>query len=257
MNYVTGGMIQNNIAYDYATDINSSANWGGPIGMFFYHATNSTIQYNEVYNGHYTTIYGEAFDNDVADSNCIFQYNYSHNNSSGFFLICQGNSATIRYNISQNDGTGIFVDSISTSYPPTIYNNTIYIGSGSYTNITSNSIPGANFYNNIIYNLGNGGYADGASWSHNLFYGNHPSSEPSDTYKLTSDPQFVSAGSGGNGRNTLGGYQLQSGSSAIGSETLISNNGGLDFWGNSVSSSSAPNRGAYNGGGGEHRDGPR
>ena len=131
-----------------------------------------------------------------------------------------------------------------------LYNNTVY--NSNNAPITNSTPNGSNmiFNNNIIYKLGTGGYAGGATvWSHNLFYGNHPSSEPADSSKITSDPKLVSPGGGGAGRSTASAYELLAGSPAIGTGTLISGNGGLDFFGNAVSSTAAPNYGAYNGSG--------
>jgi hypothetical protein len=117
-----------------------------------------------------------------------------------------------------------------------------------------------NFFNNIIYNLSsasNGAdYAFGSgtgiqtrSISNNLFYGNHHSTEPADPFKLITNPNFVNPGSGSVGINTLNGYQIYTNSPAINSGKLISSNGGYDYFGNVVSSSSVPNRGVYQGAG--------
>ena len=62
---------------------------------------------------------------------------------------------------------------------------------------------------------------------------------------LTSNPGFASPGSGGNGRGSVNGYKLNSGSPDLASGVLISNNGGKDYFGNAVSATAKPNRGAY------------
>ncbi|OJU12453.1 MAG: hypothetical protein BGN88_04305, partial [Clostridiales bacterium 43-6] len=233
-----------------------------------FNCDNAVIQYNEAYDTR-TTIDGQGFDSDYQCTNSLFQYNYAHDNQGGFFLICcepttwsggtSWNSGTIiRYNISQNNANAQFslVTKITNT---TIYNNTIYVPYASSAHIVTqysrNGVypDGTKFYNNIIYNLGYGEYnmanCTNTEWDYNLFFGNHPSTEPADPHKLTSDPQFVSGGSAGVGRNTCDGYRLNSGSPAIGSGRLMANNGGLDFFGNAVSSSAVPNRGAYNGAG--------
>jgi hypothetical protein len=138
---------------------------------------------------------------------------------------------------------------VNTSGTAQIYNNTVYVDSSTNSPITVDG-PAAdnlNLTNNIIYNTGSGGYAPttGETWNYNTFYGNHPSSEPADAHKLTSNPDFENPGGGSSGRSTASAYILKSGSPDLGSGVLISGNGGLDFFGNPVSSTAAPNRGAY------------
>ena len=57
------------------------------------------------------------------------------------------------------------------------------------------------FYNNVIYNLSPTAsyqWKKGANrtFSHNLFYGHHPESEPADPHKLTGDPLLIAPGTG-------------------------------------------------------------
>lgn len=188
----------------------------------------------------------------------------------------------IRYNISENDGsnagcptsgtpthgTGVFHfvggvpnQSGSSSAVPLIYNNSIYVNkSGLNTPIlysrSGSSISGAlSFKNNAVFNYGTGGYfsTTGASvYSNNLFYGNHPSSEPADAAKVTADPQFRNPGNT-NGSSSYTGtnaYQVHPSSPVIRAGAVISSNGGKDAFGNTVSATAAPNIGAYNGTGG-------
>jgi len=225
--------------------VNSGGNW----------------QYNEI-SGQWREMWdGQAFDIDWSNNNVTLQYNYTHDNTFGFMEFCCSASAgasnsTIRYNISQNDGSNNSVfgtlGGVTTTGTTRLYNNTVYQSASNNAPITNSTPNGSNvtFSNNIIYKLGTGGYGGGATvWSHNLFYGNHPASEPADSSKITSDPQLVSPGGAGAGRSTASAYQLLTGSPAIGTGTLISGNGGLDFFGNAVSSTAAPNYGAYNGSG--------
>lgn len=161
-------------------------------------------------------------------------------------------ASIVRYNISQNDGSSNSVlphqAYVKTGGTAQWYNNDVYLSSTDNAPIFGDAAPtGLSYSNNIIYKLGTGGYGTGGTWSHNTFYGNHPTSEPADSAKLTTDPLFVSPGTGGAGRSTATGYKLKTGSPAIGSGVLISGNGGLDFFGNAVSSTAASDRGAYNG----------
>ncbi|MGL5435634.1 MAG: DUF7594 domain-containing protein [Lachnospiraceae bacterium] len=224
------------------TEVANAAIWG-------FGNDNAVFQYNESYD----TVPGsdkQGFDSDYLSNGTIFQYNYSHNNGGGAFLICCAeytgdfnDGTTIRYNISQNDYVDVFrVSGQATN--TTIYNNTIYLDSTMSTNILnvrqigSYWPDGINFYNNIFYNLGSGEYlyqsGKNILFDNNTYYGNHPASEPNDEHKLIADPKFVKVGSGKNGRLTLGGYKLQSDSPCIDSGLVMEDNGGKDFWGNSL-----------------------
>jgi hypothetical protein len=125
---------------------------GGPVGIWYWDADQVTIQYNEVYNMASSTKDGGGFDFDGGVTNGLMQYNYSHDNQGGGFMIGQFPGArpmkniVVRYNISENDagtnggsvylfnGTG--VDSMKDIY---IYNNTLYLseksGNASSANI--------------------------------------------------------------------------------------------------------------------------
>ncbi|GGI45591.1 hypothetical protein GCM10008018_12930 [Paenibacillus marchantiophytorum] len=229
-------------------------------GIWPWNADNTIIQYNEAYGGH-TTLDGTGFDSDFGCTGTIIQYNYSHDNDGGFLLLMgtdvgTDDQVTIRYNISQNDKRGILVFASGNPTNLQIYNNDFYVGRGTGTEIITTAGNAGNhawgMFNNIIYNLDSGGYSSGVGGrtsDYNLYYGNHPASEPNEAHKMVSDAMFVNPGSGTNGRTTVDGYKLLQGSPAFGSGVLINNNGGKDYWGNAVSSTSAPNRGAYNGAG--------
>ncbi|MBU5351711.1 right-handed parallel beta-helix repeat-containing protein [Paenibacillus barcinonensis] len=253
----TDGLIENNVVHD--THVRAS---GYHVPLWVFSAKNNVIQFNEVYN---TAPGGDAmaYDADYDSDGTIIQYNYSHNNAGGAFLVVNNgtNSAnkntntTIRYNISQNDSGAVFNFSGSPD-TTTIYNNTVYLPAHANTKIIDTLDWGGYakntfFYNNLIYNLGSGGYNFASStnnvFENNLFFGSHPTNEPADPYKITADPLLASPGSAGIGRDTLAGYQLLNTSPAIGAGKIIANNGGRDYYGNPVSSTTAPNIGAYQG----------
>jgi hypothetical protein len=229
------------------------------VAIWPFNTDDALVQYNEAYSTH-GSLDGQGFDSDYDSNRTIIQYNFSHDNEGGFVLICNNgtsnfnNGTIVRYNISQNDGTRIF----QLAGPVTntsIYNNTIYIGSGAYTHILyindwGGYASNTNFKNNIIYNLGSGGYTLGSStnnvFDYNVFYGNHPTSEPSDAHKLTTNPLFVSPGTG-TSLTGVDGYKLQTGSPAIDSGAAITGNGGKDYWGSAVPANSQTDRGAYEG----------
>ncbi|GGD51418.1 LamG-like jellyroll fold domain-containing protein [Paenibacillus nasutitermitis] len=256
-------------------------------GIWAINTDNALFQYNEAYLTH-TTLDGMGFDLDELCNNCVMQYNYSHDNEGGFMLLIgqrgQGEGydqkGIVRYNISQNDRHAL-ISYAGRMDNYQIYNNTFYTSPGmkvkfsdtpDYNNLPTGSMS---IRNNIIYNQGTGmSYTCGnltCTYDSNTFYGNHDPSEPEDPNKLTSDPLLIGAGSGsagptdGNrltadpllydyglgstGRTTVDGYRLAAGSPAIGSGAIIAGNGGKDYWGNAVSESARPNRGAYNGSG--------
>ena len=65
-----------------------------------------------------------------------------------------------------------------------------------------------------------------------------------DAHKITDDPKFVDPGSGGNGMDTVNGYQLQATSPLIGAGIRINDNGGRDYFGNLLYNG-APDIGAH------------
>ncbi|GGD51406.1 LamG-like jellyroll fold domain-containing protein [Paenibacillus nasutitermitis] len=232
-------------------------------GIWAINSDNALFQYNEAYLTR-TVLDGMGFDLDELCGSCIMQHNYSHDNEGGFMLLVgqrgpgtgYDQNGIVRYNISENDNYALFqyVGRLQNYH---IYNNTFYTAPGMNVRFAmapdiSNFPQGSILVtNNIIYNQGSNMtyYCGGAScvYDYNVFYGNHDASEPADPHKLTSDPLLTAPGTGGIGRSTTGGYKLAAGSPAIGSGKLISGNGGSDYWGNAVSATSSPNRGAYNG----------
>ncbi|WP_019075293.1 right-handed parallel beta-helix repeat-containing protein [Streptomyces hokutonensis] len=187
----------------------------------------------------------------------------------------------VRYNISENDGSnsgcptsgtqthgggvlhfvgGVPNQSGSSSAIPQFYNNTFSVRDGLSTPIlysrAGTSISGAlSFRNNAVFNYGSGNYfttTGTSTYSNNLFYGNHPSREPADAAKVTSDPEFRNAGNANTSSSYTGknAYQVHPSSPVIRAGAVIASNGGSDAYGNAVSATAAPNIGAYNGTGG-------
>ena len=266
------GLIEYNTCYETAVGTTGNT-------MFSARAKGTVFQYNEGYFNRSTTqtvdpgsIDGSMYDPDYGSVGVIFQYSYSHDNSQGIYWGCNTRGSnnnttgipdpedvgcTLRYCISQNDlGDLVFFNYSSAGNE--IYNNVFYTKSGLSPSIiheNSGNNHTYNFFNNIIYNLGNGGYSFGTTGQtrtiqNNVFYGTHPSDEPADSNKLTTNPLFVNPGQGTIGINSLlDGYKLQSTSPALANGRLVSNNGGKDFWQNTVSALTVPNRGAYQGSG--------
>lgn len=255
-------IIQYNVANGAGQKMIAGFNMNASAGIWPTRSIGTIVQYNEAYGTRTTDTDGQGFDIDLGHYGAILQHNYSHDNEGGFILLMgpYTNTSTIRYNLSVNDAyggeKGVFTFSWGVPEGTHIYNNTIYIGSGLknpiYCDGCDASTPGNwSFKNNVIYNMGSGTYSYpsvGATFDYNLFYGNHPASEPADAHKLTSNPMFVSAGSSAPGLSTADGYKLASGSPAAGSGLLIAGNGGKDYFGNILSNTAAPSRGFHEAG---------
>ncbi|MGH1553748.1 LamG-like jellyroll fold domain-containing protein [Streptomyces sp. L7] len=245
------------VQYNTVTD--TGYRYGGA-AMWMALNTGGVWQYNEV--GRYGKIAedGTGFDIDHDNTGVIVQYNYTHDNAGGALEFCcrpsfGATSSIVRYNISQNDGiqTAVYakLTGLTTTGTTQVYNNTVYQSADNNAPITSGTASGNNivFSNNLIYKLGTGGYSSSGTWTHNLFYGNHPSSEPTDSAKVTADPLLVAPGGASTGSSTASAYKLLTGSPAISAGVLVSGNGGSDFFGNTVSSTAAPSISAFNGSG--------
>lgn len=161
-----GGLIEHCIAYNNGANNTNSA---GPVGIWLWDSQNTIIQFCESYDNKSNGGDGGGFDIDGGSSNCIIQYNYSHNNVGPGFLYAQYLGAApltnnhIRYNISQNDGRkgnygGIQVwghnssTGVSNSY---IYNNVVFISppaSGQAYGLRAwDNYAGVKVWNNIFH----------------------------------------------------------------------------------------------------------
>lgn len=258
-----GALIDHNVANNCGR-YREDGQFNGAAAIWPTRGRNCITQFNEAFNTQALDGNGDGqgFDMDIDSYNFIMQYNYSHDNAGGFMLILDASNSVnsiVRYNISQNDRRTIFNFAGGITPGTMIYNNTIYIKPGLNTNIIDHAWDDGGgkgdlnhayyFKNNIVYNQGSGTYiVPGVLgvFDSNTFYGNHPSGEPADPNKLITNPLFVNPGNGHNGINTVNGYRLSMGSPALNSGTVIPDNGGKDYYGNMVSSTSLPNRGAYN-----------
>jgi hypothetical protein len=239
-------------------------------GMWCFDANRCVFQFNEAYRVK-TAIDGEGYDVDFGQDSTIFQYNYSHDNEGGFMLLCTNvaganTNAIVRYNVSQNDKYRIVILNGNVQNAQ-IYNNTMYLPAGSTTRpIVIDNWGGAYphdvyFRNNIFYLTAAGAWEQWDSitgakvFDYNIVYGAHTAGEPTGSYNLTSDPLLVGPGTGTTGSftggvlsfGTVDGYQLQTGSPAFGAGTIITGNGGRDYWGNPVPAGVVPTIGAYQG----------
>ncbi|MEO6329015.1 MAG: DNRLRE domain-containing protein [Ginsengibacter sp.] len=140
---------------EYCTSYNNGSQHlspnGGPNGIWAYLSNNVVVQYNESHhNKTGTQKDGGGFDFDGGCTNSIMQYNYSHDNYGGGYLIANYSGAPIlqniiiRYNISENDGRNgnygaLHIWSASSSSGLKLvefYNNTVYMTPSSITSAT-------------------------------------------------------------------------------------------------------------------------
>lgn len=248
-----GGLVESNILRggrmrcdDYAA------------GIWPFDCDDTVVQFNEV-SGMKGTKDGQGFDADYRCRRSVFQYNYSHDNDGGFFLICTpGNSynedTIIRYNISQNDGVNSArVFHFGGGAKNTgVYNNTIYVGAGQdvplllYSTWDGGNAGGTRFVNNMFFVDGRVTYDWGRSTSNsfdnNIFYGVH-AGMPADARAITNRPPLLAPGSGGKGRHSLGGYAFRPGQDFPRGQA-VPDNGGRDFFGHPVPKDTPPAIGA-------------
>jgi len=250
------------VEYNTAKNCNARSSEAN-VAIWTWNSNDCILQFNEAYNTRYTHD-GEGFDVDSFCENTLVQYNYSHDNEGGFLLVCAPGEesasgyytkdTTARYNISQNDGNLAIIYS-GNIYNTDFYNNTIYVGEGIKSRVIDSWdwggawAQGGIFVNNLIYNLGDGEYDLGEidiDINNNLFYGNHPESEPEDLNKITENPMLVAAGSGGIGLCSVDGYKLRGDSPALQRGIEVADCGTRDYYGNKINPSK-PNIGAYGG----------
>lgn len=226
-------------------------------GIWPFDSDDTLIQFNEV-SGMKGTKDGQGFDSDYLCRRSVFQYNYSHDNEGGFFLICApgrsyNEDTVIRYNISQNDGiNSARVFHISGAKNTKIYNNTIFVGpKQNLPLVLCNDWDGGSardtyFYNNIFYVEGRVTYDFGKSqntvFENNVFYGAHENS-PADAHATTNQPALRKPGGGGAGLDSLTGYQLRDAAACLPGR-IVPENGGRDFFGTPVPADQPPCIGA-------------
>ncbi|MFB6836907.1 right-handed parallel beta-helix repeat-containing protein [Streptomyces sp. NPDC056361] len=189
----------------------------------------------------------QAFDCDWGNTGtCTVQYNFSRDNIGGFFLDCDGCGTigaakqVVRYNISENDCR---MSSVSAGRSALhMYNNVLYCTDKKF-DIT---LPDESVVENNVWvgttdsRLPTG---PGVSWLWNVFQG-----VPRPTANgIAADPQFVNPGTGGDTIHSVDGYKLRATSPGLNNGSVITGNGGRDYWGNPVSATTKPHRGAYNG----------
>jgi hypothetical protein len=170
-NGVNGGVLQYNIVHDCG---GNTTTCGGPGGIWTYNSNNVIIQFNEVYNMKPVSFTAgcdwSAYDLDGKTTNCVVQYNYSHDNfGPGLLAYVDGTWGPniFRYNISENDcygnsdGGPVCIGGTTVSGTIQIYNNTIYDGSNQST---------TNGHSPLYGPYKTGTWAGGSMIKNNIFY---------------------------------------------------------------------------------------
>lgn len=123
--------VSENIALDMNSDVYTEAGKRQGMtaaAMWPWKCKTAVFQFNEAYSTFFNQD-GEAWDADSGDGT-IYQYNYSHENAGGCIMFCEGESVNniFRYNLSVNDGTGTITPVRNVNAH--IYNNTFHIPEG-------------------------------------------------------------------------------------------------------------------------------
>ncbi|WP_128984844.1 right-handed parallel beta-helix repeat-containing protein [Streptomyces roseicoloratus] len=245
--YADAPMIQYNNASGVGNGVYPFSG-GNFAGIWVLGDRDPVIQKNAVYGiTRMSTADSQAFDCDWGNTGtCTIQYNFSRDNIGGFFLDCDGCGTIggakqiIRYNISENDCR---MSSVSAGRSALhLYNNVFYC-TDRRLDIT---LPDESVVeNNIWVGTTDSRLPTGAGirWLWNVFQG-----VPRPTANgIAGDPRFVNPGTGGDTIHSVDGYKLRATSPALDNGSVISGNGGRDYWANPVSPTAKPHRGAYDG----------
>lgn len=268
--YTSGVLVERNLIDNFQSTI---AGYG--CGIWADRANDMVFQYNEVKNGqNYND--GMAFNLDDMTRNGIIQYNYTHDNVGGGYMLhvrpkSYNRNHVIRYNVSINDG-GSFrnhvaqIVAVGEDKDPTtqienanVYNNTFISNKDVHPVFKGNEVK---YKNNIWYftnpNLANRvspfDFGPNSTFDNNVYYGvNEPNRDgvTVDNNAKLVDPLFMNKNVFGLPKEELlQAIKLQSKSSLIEAATPIENDGGLDFFGYDTDKERI-NIGAYNGKGHE------
>lgn len=196
-----------------------------------------------------------SYDVDHSTSGTIFEYNLSHDNEGGFFLLCPYDKPTtnftIRYNLSVNDRARIFQVCPGDLVGGEIYKNTILIGNGISQQVVTaptgqNLSLDVQFTDNIVKTVGSGT----GHWTldspefvihKNVFHG-AIDGFPGATDSITSPPGLAAPGL----RDPYAYLLLNASASALDSAVSIDGDATEDFFGNSITDE---NIGFYGGAG--------
>jgi len=275
---VTDGLIEYCEAMNNGWDMPREGN--GPVGIWAYMSDSITIQHCFAHHNK-TSARGKdggGFDFDGGMRNSVMQYNLSAFNEGSGYGIFQYAGATewddniVRFNISYNDGSkngqcGIMVWCDPSAAPMrnfNAYNNTIVNNHGHGINFEPGIYEGFLFENNIIQVTSSikkfiGGKFAMASFSRNLYWSDFNGAKGMPQPKVALDKNAIYSNPNLNLPSDstllenslytpgLRYFSLQTGSVCLKTGDKITNNGGFDFWKNSLSQEFNPNLGAWQG----------
>jgi len=259
------------LAYNNGWDMPRKGN--GPVGIWTWNTDKIIIQHCISHDNKSPSADGGGFDLDGGTTNGILQYNLSYNNDGPGYFLCQYPGAPplknniIRYNISQNDGqkanlkTGIEIYSANSKAADCqIYNNTIYNESGAAIGFGGMPIAGVVLKNNLFVTgneplVGDSSHArfEGNLWwnkDRHFDYGEFKTFHEwvqatgqerikEKTVGVFANPKLFRAGQARcedpSQLNNLRAYRLLSGSPCFKAGIYVLENGGRDFWGDTVS----------------------
>ena len=212
-------------------------------GIWTFHANNTVIQRNEVFDMRFNGCDGTAYDVDYDQDGTVVQFNYSHDNEGGFILLCTDagpRTAEVRFNLSVDDRFLLYQSPCSlqpgaTFHGLSVHNNTAVAPDPALAILGVRATAlldpdGPEFRNNIVHATVTQGSSlpCGARCSHNLFFG----LPPSGANALVGDPRFRDPARRGQGRLAVGrGFRLRAGSPAIGAGIRISGSSPTDYFG--------------------------
>jgi hypothetical protein len=233
-------LIQYNLCYD-AGALGNSSDTKIIAGLWTCGTDDALFQYNEVARTVLFESDGTAFDTDWGTGGVTtFQYNYTHGNQGGFWLDCAGINkdpehikTVLRYNVSVDDERYIVR---AGDMPTELYNNTFYKSQGKLDACFGNAGKNHKFYNNIFYFNSSPDWASSV-YENNLYY--PCDANQADLYAVAADPQFVSPGPAEDGMAFADHFKLKNTSPGIGKGVYLPDNGGKDFFGNTL------NKGSY------------
>ena len=249
--YLTGSqhvVIERNVTKDAGTS-----------AIEAYNSDDVRIQYNETF-GTVRKAGGADYngiDTDRATTGAVVQYNYIHDNGDGI-LLCQfafGDSI-VRYNILINNsrhGINLHSDNAATNQT---YNNLIFYEGSASANLIATSGDAATYLaspytirNNIFHSTRAAAMVasgSGTTYANNLFDGIAAVGTASQTGSamFMNSATRPSGGASGPALTGLAGFQVKATSAAVNNGVSISNNGGVDFWGNALYNG-APDIGPY------------
>ncbi|MEV3856664.1 right-handed parallel beta-helix repeat-containing protein [Streptomyces sp. NPDC050095] len=218
-------------------------------GMWTANSDYVTFQYNRSAHGN-TTADGQGYDVDHSTNHVTFQYNVSHDNDGGFFLLCpygadvpgQSKDFVIRYNLSVNDHARTFQVCGGGLVRGQIYDNTIQLPDDANHLIvaegatkdgaldvafTNNLVRGASSSTSALWTLNDSAFRI----DHNLISG--APVPPTATATVTAAPLLAAPSTTSSDPDD---FTLLAGSPALGAGTAIAGNGGRDFFGTAPAS---------------------